>query len=42
MSYYNLKKPQEARQWFQRAMGTRHAKQAEGWIRAIDTESGKS
>jgi tetratricopeptide (TPR) repeat protein len=40
MSYYNLKKPQEARQWFQRAMGTRHSKQAEGWIRAIDTESG--
>jgi lipopolysaccharide biosynthesis regulator YciM len=42
MSYYNLKKPQEARQWFQRAMSTRHAKQAEGWIRAIDVESGKS
>ena len=42
MSYYNLKKPQEARQWFQRAMNTRHAKQAEGWIRAIDTEGGKS
>ena len=42
MSYYNLKKPQEARQWFQRAMGTRHAKQAEGWIRAIDVETGKS
>lgn len=40
MSYYNLKKPQDARQWFQRAMGTRHAKQAEGWIRAIDTEAG--
>jgi tetratricopeptide (TPR) repeat protein len=42
MSYYNLKKPQEARQWFQRAMSTRHAKQAEGWIRAIDTEAGAS
>jgi tetratricopeptide (TPR) repeat protein len=40
MSYYNLKKPQDARQWFQRAMNTRHAKQAEGWIRAIDTEAG--
>jgi len=43
MSYYNLKKPQEARQWFQRAMSTpRHRKQAEGWIRAIDVETGKS
>lgn len=42
MSYYNLKKPQEARQWFQRAMSTRHAKQAEGWIRAIDVEGGAS
>jgi tetratricopeptide (TPR) repeat protein len=42
MSYYNLKKPQEARQWFQRALATRHAKQAEGWIRAIDTEAGKT
>ena len=42
MSYYNLKKPAEARQWFQRAMSTRHAKQAEGWIRAIDTEGGAS
>jgi tetratricopeptide (TPR) repeat protein len=40
MSYYNLKQPKDARQWFQRAMGTRHAKQAEGWIRAIDTEAG--
>ncbi|HEU4427281.1 MAG TPA: tetratricopeptide repeat protein [Myxococcota bacterium] len=42
MAYYNLKKPQEARQWFQRAMSSRHAKQAEGWIRAIDVETGKS
>jgi len=42
MSYYNLKQPQEARQWFQRAMATRHKKQAEGWIRAIDVETGKS
>ncbi len=40
MSYYNKKQPKEARQWFQRASGTRHAKQAEGWIRAIDTEAG--
>jgi tetratricopeptide (TPR) repeat protein len=40
MSYYNLKQPKDARQWFQRAMNTRHAKQAEGWIRAIDTEAG--
>jgi tetratricopeptide (TPR) repeat protein len=40
MSYYNLKQPKEARAAFQRAMSTRHAKQAEGWIRAIDTEAG--
>jgi tetratricopeptide (TPR) repeat protein len=40
MAYYNLKKPQEARTWFQRATGTRHSKAAEGWIRAIDTEAG--
>jgi len=40
MSYYNLKQPKEARAAFQRAMGTRHAPQAEGWIRAIDTEAG--
>jgi len=40
MAYYNLKKPQEAKQAFQRALGTRHAKQAEGWIRAINTEAG--
>jgi tetratricopeptide (TPR) repeat protein len=40
MAYYNLKQPKEARAAFQRAMGTRHAKQAEGWIRAIDTEAG--
>ncbi len=40
MAYYNLKQPKEARQWFQRATNTRHAKQAEGWIRAIDTEAG--
>ena len=39
-AYYNLKQPKDARQWFQRAMGTRHSKQAEGWIRAIDTEAG--
>lgn len=40
MAYYNLKQPKEARAAFQRAMSTRHAKQAEGWIRAIDTEAG--
>ena len=40
MAYYNLKQPKEARAWFQRATGTRHSKQAEGWIRAIDTEAG--
>jgi tetratricopeptide (TPR) repeat protein len=39
ISYYNLKKPKEARSWFQKAAGySRHSKQAEGWIRAIDTE----
>lgn len=43
ISYYNLKKPKEARSWFQRAAGqSRHQKQAEGWIRAIDTEAGAS
>jgi tetratricopeptide (TPR) repeat protein len=40
MAYYNLKQPKEARAAFQRAMSTRHAKQAEGWIRVIDTEAG--
>jgi tetratricopeptide (TPR) repeat protein len=40
MAYYNLKQPKEARAWFQKAMNTKHAKQAEGWIRAIDTEAG--
>ena len=40
MSYYNLKQKNDALQWFQRAMGTRHSKEAEGWIRAIKTEAG--
>lgn len=43
IAYYNIKKPKEARGWFQKAAGySRHSKQAEGWIRAIDTEAGAS
>ncbi len=41
ISYYNLKKKSEARQWFQKAKGySKHEKQAQGWIQAIDTEAG--